>query len=309
VNLEQLNAALTEAELRIQKRKALGSELEGLQRQLARHREHLEVLHSALEDTERDVKALEGGGLTSFVLVLRGEKQARLSKRRDEALGARAEFERLQREYGRVERQVRETTQAYAAMSNAHAERQEAVARKVEHLLANPSEAPAALLATLYQLAEVRSRKLAVETALACKANASGRLYTARKVLGSASAWWTLETPGRAQVLRLAEDAQDQVDEGRRSLEALRAAVWEVLPWDNLGCAKKFDGIAADFQRGFTYQPGAPWRFAPAGAMASLRFALEGVERDLVSALHEAQAEIASLSERIAIGDRIEQSS
>ena len=256
--IDQAIEALTSAQAR---RKQLDAQIEELHRQRGERQAKVDETAQSFRKEQDDVDKLEKGGLRSLLLSITGDKEARLSQERREALAAKLQYDQAQRDLEDIDGRIRAVLGEKDSLRIDRIRRDALLEEKGELLKQMGGEAGARLTELDQRLDELESQRREVGEAISAGRSAETALSSVLNSLDSAEDWGTWDMFGGGLLSTMAkhehlDDAQAGIGYAQNCLSRFRTELADVqhmdIPQVYIGefatfADYFFDGLFADW--------------------------------------------------------------
>jgi hypothetical protein len=220
---DALDAELAQASAELHLLARLRVESDALEEDLARRRERLDALERELRSETRDTERLEGLTLTALFYTILGSREEQLERERQELLAATLKRDACAAEMEIIHAQQGELEHRIAALSNVALRYQQALERKEQWLLSQPSAAARRLREVGDEMAEVRAIEWELQEALAAGASLLRGLDVVLHALWSAEDWGSWDMFGGGTIITVIKHSRiDEAEEAMHEIQPLQ---------------------------------------------------------------------------------------
>ena len=259
--LEELNRELKQLNGALARQGQLEAQLKDLQEQRTERERRVMDTSRVFWEEQEDVDKLEKGGLRSLLLSLTGDKEARLSQERREALAAKLQYDQAQRDLEDIDGRIRAVLGEKDSLRIDRIRRDALLEEKGELLKQMGGEAGARLTELDQRLDELESQRREVSEALFAGEGAEQALAAVLDSLDRAGDWGTWDLLGGGMLATMAkhehlDDAQAGIGWAQQCLSRFRTELADVghmeIPQVHIGefatfADYFFDGLFADW--------------------------------------------------------------
>ena len=259
--LEELNRELKQLNGALARQGQLEAQLKDLQEQRAEREQRVMDTSRVFWEEQEDVDRLEKGGLRSLLLSITGDKEARLSQERREALAAKLQYDQARRDLEDIDGRIRAALGEKERL-RVDRIRRDALLEEKAGLLKQLGGAAGARLTELdQQLDALGHQRREVQEALSAGRSAETALSAVLDSLDSAEDWGTWDMFGGGLLSTMAkhehlDDAQAGIGYAQQCLSRFRTELADVqhmeIPQVYIGefatfADYFFDGLFADW--------------------------------------------------------------
>ena len=259
--LEELNRELKQLNGALARQGQLEAQLKDLQEQRTERERRVMDTSRVFWEEQEDVDKLEKGGLRSLLLSLTGDKEARLSQERREAMAAKLQHDQARRDLEDIDGRIRAVLGEKERLRVDRIRRDALLEEKAELLKQMGGEAGARLTELDQRLDELESQRREVSEALFAGEGAEQALAAVLDSLDRAEDWGTWDMLGGGFLSTMAkhghlDDAQAGIGWAQQCLSRFRTELADVghmeIPQVHIGefatfADYFFDGLFADW--------------------------------------------------------------
>ena len=259
--LNEINGELKKLNEALARQSKLEAQLKDLQEQRAEREQRVMDTSRMFWEEQEDVDKLEKGGLRSLLLSITGDKEARLSQERREALAAKLQYDQAQRDLEDIDGRIRAVLGEKDSLRIDRIRRDALLEEKGELLKQMGGEAGARLTELDQRLDELESQRREVGEAISAGRTAEAALSSVLNSLDSAEDWGTWDMFGGGLLSTMAkhehlDDAQAGIGYAQNCLSRFRTELADVqhmeIPQVHIGefatfADYFFDGLFADW--------------------------------------------------------------
>ena len=259
--LNQINAELKQLNEGLARQSRLEAQLKDLQAQRAEREQRVMDTSRVFWEEQEDVDRLEKGGLRSLLLSITGDKEARLSQERREALTAKLQYDQAQRDLEDIDGRISDLLREKDGLRIDRIRRDALLEEKGELLKQMGGETGARLTELDQRLDELESQRREVGEAISAGRSAEQALTSVLNSLDSAEDWGTWDMFGGGLLSTMAkhehlDDAQAGIGYAQQCLSRFRTELADVqhmeIPQVYIGefatfADYFFDGLFADW--------------------------------------------------------------
>lgn len=259
--LNEINGELKKLNDTLARQSKLEAQLKDLQEQRAEREQRVMDTSRVFWEEQEDVDKLEKGGLRSLLLSITGDKEARLSQERREALAAKLQYDQAQRDLEDIDGRIRAVLGEKDSLRIDRIRRDALLEEKGELLKQMGGEAGARLTELDQRLDELESQRREVGEAISAGRSAETALSSVLNSLDSAEDWGTWDMFGGGLLSTMAkhehlDDAQAGIGYAQNCLSRFRTELADVqhmeIPQVYIGefatfADYFFDGLFADW--------------------------------------------------------------
>ena len=259
--LEELNRELKQLNGALARQGQLEAQLKDLQEQRTERERRVMDTGRAFRAEQEDVDRLEKGGLRSLLLSLTGDREARLSQERREAMAAKLQHDQARRDLEDIDGRIRAVLGEKERLRVDRIRRDALLEEKAELLKQMGGESGARLTELDQRLDELESQRREVSEALFAGEGAEQALAAVLDSLDRAGDWGTWDLLGGGMLATMAkhehlDDAQAGIGWAQQCLSRFRTELADVghmeIPQVHIGefatfADYFFDGLFADW--------------------------------------------------------------
>jgi len=184
-------------------------------RNTVRQLEHLhDSLTEKLAKEQADVDKLQGLSLTGLFASVLGNKVEKLSKEREELVGAKLRFDECAEALGEARSHARALEDQVAPLAGLETDYQEILGEKATLIAGKGGDRAARLLDFSEELADLRAEQRELEEAIKAGRRASSRLRAVQESLRSAGNWGTFDLLGGGLIATAVKHSK--IDDAKR---------------------------------------------------------------------------------------------
>ena len=259
--LEELNRELKQLNGALARQGQLEAQLRDLQEQRTERERRVMDTSRVFWEEQEDVDKLEKGGLRSLLLSITGDKEARLSQERREALAAKLQYDQARRDLEDIDGRIRAVLGEKERLRVDRIRRDALLEEKAELLKQLGGETGTRLTELDQRLDELESQRREVGEAISAGRTAEAALSSVLNSLDSAEDWGTWDMFGGGLLSTMAkhehlDDAQAGIGYAQNCLSRFRTELADVqhmeIPQVYIGefatfADYFFDGLFADW--------------------------------------------------------------
>lgn len=259
--LEELNRELKQLNGALARQGQLEAQLRDLQEQRTERERRVMDTSRVFWEEQEDVDKLEKGGLRALLLSLTGDKEARLSQERREAMAAQLQYDQARRDLEDIDDRIRAVLGEKERLRVDRIRRDALLEEKAELLKQMGGESGARLTELDQRLDELESQRREVSEALFAGEGAEQALAAVLDSLDRAGDWGTWDLLGGGMLATMAkhehlDDAQAGIGWAQQCLSRFRTELADVghmeIPQVHIGefatfADYFFDGLFADW--------------------------------------------------------------
>lgn len=225
--LNEINGELKKLNEALARQSQLEAQLKDLQEQRAEREQRVMDTSRVFWEEQEDVDKLEKGGLRSLLLSITGDKEARLSQERREALAAKLQYDQAQRDLEDIDGRIRAVLGEKDSLRIDRIRRDALLEEKGELLKQMGGAAGARLTELDQRLDELESQRREVGEAISAGRSAETALSSVLNSLDSAEDWGTWDMFGGGLLSTMAkhehlDDAQAGIGYAQNCLSRFR---------------------------------------------------------------------------------------
>lgn len=194
-----------------------------LEKQYEELKKKVFLLEAQMNREQADVDKLEGRSLSAFFAGLRGNKEDRLNKERQEARAARVKYDMAVLERNAVEDELRRGREELAHLENIPAQREAILAEWAQAVKAMGGPAGQDILALEERVAYLEGQRREISEAVTAGEAALAAADDILKSLSTAEDWGTLDMFGGGFLSTMFK--HDAIDEAQGKVESLQLAL------------------------------------------------------------------------------------